>query len=117
MVFEDGQNEPMKMDGVAAEAERFSDGSATPLSSMVEAFEELARLLKSHKEVPKEEVRLHLGTFCDTCSWFSVLFGCLGIAFKFAELEYVTRVVFLHHPLNLSLPIYFPSLCLFEFHI
>jgi hypothetical protein len=110
-------NEPMKMDGVAAKAEHFSDGSATPLSSMAEALEELARLLKSHKEVPKEEARLRLDTFCDACSWVSVLFGCLGIAFKFAELEYVAKVVFLHRPLNLSLPIYFPSLCLFEFHI
>jgi hypothetical protein len=97
----------MKMDGLAAEVERFSDGSATPLSSMADAFEELARLLKSHKEVPKEEARLRLDTFCDACSWVSVLFGCLGIAFKFAELEYVAKVVFLHRPLNLSLPIYF----------
>jgi hypothetical protein len=117
MVFEDGQNEPMKIDGVAAEAKRFSDGSATPLSSMAEALEELARLLKAHKEVPKEEARLRLDTFCDACSWVSVLFGCLSIAFKFAKLEYVARVVFLHRPLNLSLPIYFPSLCSFEFHI
>jgi len=92
VVFEDGQNEPMKMDGVAAEVERFSDGSATPLSSMADAFEELARLLKSHKEVPKEEARLRLDTFCDACSWVSVLFGCLGLAFKFAESEYVSKV-------------------------
>ncbi|XP_059453715.1 ACD11 homolog protein isoform X2 [Corylus avellana] len=78
------------MDGVAVES--FNDGSVTPLSSIAEAFEELARLLKSHKEGSKEEARLRLDTFCDACSWVSVLFECLGIAFKFAELEYVAKV-------------------------
>lgn len=57
-----------------------------PLSAVVEAFEELARIIESG---PKD---LRLAQFSDACSLVSVLFGCLGIAFKFAELEYVAKV-------------------------
>ncbi|KAJ9708161.1 hypothetical protein PVL29_000293 [Vitis rotundifolia] len=60
---------------------------ATPLAAMAEAFEELSKLVKS---CPSYHLRLI--TFCDACSLVSVLFGCLGIAFKFAELEYVSKV-------------------------
>jgi hypothetical protein len=82
------------MDGGAAES--FSDGAVTPLSAIADAFEELAKLLNSRKDESKEEARLRLDTFCDACSWVSVLFGCLGLAFKFAESEYVSKVVFLY---------------------
>ncbi|XP_062158482.1 ACD11 homolog protein [Alnus glutinosa] len=78
------------MDGVAAES--FSDGAVTPLSAIADAFEELAKLLNSRKDESKEEARLRLDTFCDACSWVSILFGCLGLAFKFAESEYVSKV-------------------------
>jgi hypothetical protein len=74
------------MDGGAAES--FSDGAVTPLSAIADAFEELAKLLNSRKDESKEEARLR--------SWVSVLFGCLGLAFKFAESEYVSKVVFLY---------------------
>ncbi|KAI4313943.1 hypothetical protein L6164_026884 [Bauhinia variegata] len=65
-----------------------SPTSATPLSAIVEAFEDLAKLLKGSK---KQEA-LRLDTFCNTCSKVSVLFNCLGFAFKFAELEYITKL-------------------------
>lgn len=62
----------------------------TPLSAMAEAFEELLEISKANQKGSKEEMRLD--TFCDACSFVSVLFGCLGLAFKFAELEYVSKV-------------------------
>ncbi|KAK9903805.1 hypothetical protein M0R45_000915 [Rubus argutus] len=33
-----------------------------------------------------------LDTFCEACSLVSILFSCLGLAFKFAEMEYVSKV-------------------------
>ena len=71
---------------------------ATPLAAMAEAFEELSKLVKT---CPSYHLRLI--TFCDACSLVSVLFGCLGIAFKFAELEYVSKVLFFHLNRSLSL--------------
>ncbi|KAK9998146.1 hypothetical protein SO802_017749 [Lithocarpus litseifolius] len=62
----------------------------TPLSAMAEAFEELLEISKANQKGSEEEMRLD--TFCDACSFVSVLFGCLGLAFKFAELEYVSKV-------------------------
>lgn len=35
---------------------------------------------------------LRLDAFCSACTHVSVLFGCLGFAFKFAEMEYVSKV-------------------------
>ncbi|KAM7464352.1 hypothetical protein LguiA_032473 [Lonicera macranthoides] len=62
-------------------------GTGTPLSGIAEAFEELsAPVLKS------DAYDLGLKSFCDACSLVSVLFGCLGIAFKFAEMEYCAKV-------------------------
>ncbi|RZC70260.1 hypothetical protein C5167_033395 [Papaver somniferum] len=63
------------------------ENTSTPLSLIAEAFEELARTIKS-----KDFQDLRLGTFSEACSLVSVLFGCLGIAFKFAEMEYVAKV-------------------------
>lgn len=62
------------------------DVDATPLSAVAEAFEELSRFLESG------ERNLRLLTFSNACSLVSVLFGCLGFAFKFAEIEYVAKV-------------------------
>ncbi|KAJ3672901.1 hypothetical protein LUZ60_006275 [Juncus effusus] len=64
----------------------FKDTHATPLAAVAEAFEELARWLESG------EGELRLSSFTDACSLVSVLFSCLGLAFKFAELEYVAKV-------------------------
>ncbi|OVA19036.1 Glycolipid transfer protein domain [Macleaya cordata] len=61
--------------------------ASTPLSLIAEAFEDLSKSIKS-----KNFEDLRLGTFSEACSLVSVLFGCLGIAFKFAEIEYVAKV-------------------------
>ncbi|KAK6116350.1 hypothetical protein DH2020_049812 [Rehmannia glutinosa] len=68
----------------------FEDTSSelTPLSAVADAFEELSALLKAKGF----DYDLDLKTFCDACSLVSILFGCLGLAFKFAELEYVSKV-------------------------
>lgn len=64
-----------------------STASITPLSDIAEAFEKLASVIE-----PSEKSDIQLSDFCEACSHVSVLFGCLGIAFKFAELEYVAKV-------------------------
>ncbi|GMN38534.1 hypothetical protein TIFTF001_007767 [Ficus carica] len=79
------------MEGGVAE-KRCNLDDATPLSSIAEAFEELAKLINSRKVNGAEQFQLRLDTFCDACSPISILFGCLGLAFKFAELEYVAKV-------------------------
>ncbi|KAI0498672.1 hypothetical protein KFK09_019562 [Dendrobium nobile] len=56
-----------------------------PLRRIADAFDSLAGTVNS--TVPIEAVH-----FSDACSRVSVLFGCLGIAFKFAEMDYVSKV-------------------------
>lgn len=65
-------------------------GTGTALSSIADAFEEISDLITKQKtgDFPV----LKLKPFCDACSFVSVLFGCLGIAFKFAEMEYTSKV-------------------------
>lgn len=76
-------------------AERSKDAAtlSTPLSGIVEAFEELTKILNSRKVSGSQE-GLRLDTFCQACSLVSILFSCLGLAFKFAEMEYVSKVPF-----------------------
>lgn len=63
----------------------------TPLSLIVGSFEGLAKLLNSRNgRGCKTDLRLDV--FCEACSLVSVLFNCLGLAFKFAQIEYVTKV-------------------------
>ncbi|XP_065882268.1 accelerated cell death 11 [Euphorbia lathyris] len=57
-----------------------------PLRKISEAFKELAVAVNS--QTPDLEV----GSFSHACSLVSPLFGCLGIAFKFAEMDYVAKV-------------------------
>ncbi|KAM0937273.1 putative glycolipid transfer protein [Dioscorea sansibarensis] len=57
-----------------------------PLRRIAEAFEGLAQTASS-KSTPME-----LAPLSDACSLVSVLFGCLGFAFKFAEMDYVAKV-------------------------
>ncbi|CAI0552414.1 unnamed protein product [Linum tenue] len=81
----------------------------TALSQVADAFEELAdHLAKSSRrnndagspqqeeedggEEEEGEPELRLDSFCQACSLVSVLFSCLGLAFKFAETEYVAKV-------------------------
>lgn len=66
----------------------------TPLSAVADAFEPLSALVKS-RDV---DFDLSLKPFCEACSLVSVLFGCLGIAFKFAHSEYVSKVSYLFIP-------------------
>ncbi|ESQ53213.1 hypothetical protein EUTSA_v10026153mg [Eutrema salsugineum] len=63
----------------------------TPLSVITEAFEDLADLLKPAGSIIQED-GLRLDAFCNACTHVSVLFSCLGFAFKFAEMEYVSKV-------------------------
>ncbi|KAL5999893.1 hypothetical protein ACLOJK_034570 [Asimina triloba] len=69
----------------------FDDAAAaagTPLSTIANAFEDLAG------SIPPDDSdsTLNLSQFLSACSLVSVLFGFLGFAFKFAELEYVSKV-------------------------
>ena len=79
------------MDVVETDTYNNNNATMTPLSAIVEAFEELAKISKAKKN-GSEEIKLDI--FCDTCSLVSILFGCLGLAFKFAELKYVSKVRF-----------------------
>lgn len=57
-----------------------------PLRKISTAFKELAAAVNS----PSQDVPV--GQFSHACSLVSPLFGCLGIAFKFAEMDYVAKV-------------------------
>ncbi|CAA7049058.1 unnamed protein product [Microthlaspi erraticum] len=57
-----------------------------PLRKISSAFKELAATVNS----PSQDVPV--GQFSHACSLVSPLFGCLGIAFKFAEMDYVAKV-------------------------
>lgn len=61
---------------------------AKPLRKMAEAFNRLAATINSQSE----QVHLEVGPFSQACSMVSPLFRCLGIAFKFAEIDYVAKV-------------------------
>lgn len=69
-------------------------GKLTPLSAMADAFEDLSATLNA----AGFNGDLDLKSFCDACSHVSILFGCLGAAFKFAEFEYCSKVS-LPHPI------------------
>ncbi|CAN6355767.1 unnamed protein product [Urochloa humidicola] len=58
-----------------------------PLRRMAAEFEELAAVAERS---PAGE--MDLGTFSSTCSTASVLLGCFGIAFKFAEMDFASKV-------------------------
>lgn len=60
--------------------------SEKPLRKITEAFKELAATVNS------QTVNMEVAPFSKACSLVSPLFGCLGIAFKFAELDYVAKV-------------------------
>lgn len=57
-----------------------------PLRQIAEAFQELAFALNSGNG------DIQLVPFCHACSRVSVLFGYLGIAFKFAEKDFVAKI-------------------------
>lgn len=61
-----------------------------PLRKMADAFKELNNSISRFSE--GEEAQLDLAPFSHACSLVSPLFRCLGIAFRFAELDYVAKV-------------------------
>lgn len=71
----------------------YEEIQATPLSAIAEAFEDLADTVQNSKD------ELRLLAFCDACALVSILFNSLGLAFKFAELEYCAKVLV---PINSS---------------
>lgn len=56
------------------------------LRKIGEAFKEIASAVNS------QTVDIEVAPFSHACSLVSPLFGCLGIAFKFAEMDYVAKV-------------------------
>jgi hypothetical protein len=63
------------------------NGDDRPLSAIAKAFKELEGELNQG-----EGAVLKVAPFAHACSLISILFGCLGIAFKFAEKDYVGKV-------------------------
>lgn len=63
------------------------NGNDRPLSAIAKAFKELEGELNQG-----EGAVLKVAPFAHACSLISILFGCLGIAFKFAEKDYVGKV-------------------------
>ncbi|CAN4080228.1 unnamed protein product [Withania somnifera] len=61
-----------------------------PLRKMAEAFKELANTLNS--QTLDEAAKMEVAPFSHACTLVSPLFRCLGIAFKFAEIDYVAKV-------------------------
>nr|XP_043621188.1 accelerated cell death 11 [Erigeron canadensis] len=62
-----------------------ASGGDKPLRKISESFSEIANSIKQSEEV-------ELAPFSHACSLVSPLFRCLGIAFKFAEMDYVAKV-------------------------
>lgn len=62
------------------------DGSEKPLRKIAEAFKDLAITVNA------QDSDLKVAPFSHACSLVSPLFSCLGIAFKFAEMDYVNKV-------------------------
>ncbi|KAE8657449.1 ACD11-like protein [Hibiscus syriacus] len=60
----------------------------TPLSTIALAFDDLSQSL----ECRAKEEGFRLDELCHACSLVSVLFNSLGLAFRFAEMEYVAKV-------------------------
>ncbi|XVE94226.1 hypothetical protein REPUB_Repub01dG0263500 [Reevesia pubescens] len=56
------------------------------LRKIADSFKELAATVNS------QTADMEVAPFSRACSFVSPLFGCLGIAFKFAEMDYVAKV-------------------------
>lgn len=68
-------------------ADAAAAGEDKPLQRIAVAFKQLAGTITSD---PNADV--DVAPFSHACSLVSPLFGCLGIAFKFAEMDYVAKV-------------------------
>ncbi|KAL7604214.1 hypothetical protein Lser_V15G14939 [Lactuca serriola] len=71
--------------------DEFEDvGARTSLFSITDAFEEISNLIIDGRN--GDFLVLKLKPFCDACSFVSMLFSSLVIAFKFTEMEYTSKV-------------------------
>lgn len=66
-------------------------GAERPLQQIAKAFSDLAADVKQSQQQEKED-DVQVASFAGASARLSVLFGCLGIAFKFAERDYVSKV-------------------------
>ncbi|KAI9084925.1 hypothetical protein K1719_033098 [Acacia pycnantha] len=67
--------------------------AVTPLSVIAEAFEDLAKFVNgAENNGNTKQQELLLDKFCRACSHVSVLFHSLGLVFKFAESEYISKL-------------------------
>ena len=66
--------------------------SGRPLKDIAEAFSGLATDVQTASSSDDPAKALQVIKFANACDRISVLFGCLGIAFKFAEKDYVSKV-------------------------
>ncbi|CAJ1962904.1 unnamed protein product [Sphenostylis stenocarpa] len=57
------------------------------LPRIAEAFKELASVVTD-----SQSLEVKVAPFSHACALVSPLFGCLGVAFKFAEMDYVAKV-------------------------
>ena len=62
------------------------------LHQIAGAFKDLASGL--HLVADSQNAEVKVAPFSQACSLVSPLFGCLGVAFKFAERDYVGKVIF-----------------------
>lgn len=66
------------------------DESERPLQLIAMAFTNLAVDVRMQQD--EKDADLRVASFASASSRVSILFGCLGIAFKFAERDYVSKV-------------------------
>ncbi|VAI72487.1 unnamed protein product [Triticum turgidum subsp. durum] len=90
-----------------------SNEADKPLRRIDASFEQLAAIAKQ-----QQEPAMAAGDFSRACSNVSVLFCCLGIAFKFVEMDYVAKAsgrssAPLSSPATCSAVRYATSLCLY----
>ena len=76
----------------------YLQGMETPLTVVTEAFKELACGMDA------DGGELRLAPFDDTCALVSVLFRSLGMAFRFAKIEYATKVSARRRPRSAIIP-------------
>lgn len=74
------------------------DHDNKPLRKIAEAFKSLSNSINkddnnnNSQTLENENCLLELAPFSNACSLVSPLFRCLGIAFRFAEMDYVSKV-------------------------
>lgn len=70
-----------------------SSDNEKPLRKIAEAFKDLSNAVKDSQTLDNHNnSQLELAPFSHACSLVSPLFRCLGIAFRFAEMDYVAKV-------------------------